>query len=205
MLIRRINGLVDSNCFVICIPGENGNKGIVIDPGAPVNQIEKVIKEEKMQISYIILTHTHYDHVFYVDALRNLTNAKVVIHEAERGYLSNSHLNVSELFGTDASFDEADIFVKDGDVLNINNVNIEIMHTPGHTPGSMCIKIENNLFSGDTLFKMSVGRTDLSGGDGLQLQESLDKLMKLDTDINVFPGHGPYTTIGIERETNPFT
>jgi len=200
MQIKRLTGLVESNCFIVF----SGKNGIIIDPGAPADEIGQVIEKLELQIDYIILTHVHYDHVLYVDEVRKLTGGKVAVHEAEKGYLGNPFFNGSILFGRDKAFNEADIFLKDGDILSVNDMKIEIIHTPGHTPGSICIKVGSSLFSGDTLFRMSVGRTDLGNGDPLELAKSLDKLMELDGDVTVYPGHGSYTTIGLERDENPF-
>lgn len=194
-------GMFGSNCYIIADKSE----GIIIDPGVSSEDISEVATNAGLRISYIILTHTHIDHICNMDAVRDQTGGKVLVHEADAAALSDHWFNGSALFGKPVTFRKPDAFVKDGDILTIGDMKIEIIHTPGHTPGGICIKAENSIFSGDTLFRRSIGRTDLGNGDYNQIISSIkNKLLTLDTSTKVYPGHGEATTIGYEREHNPF-
>lgn len=214
MIIKSaLAGMLDSNCYII----EDGGEAAVIDPGADHGEIMRALGEHGLTLKYIIYTHGHIDHVCEGDMLRSLTGARVVAHEDEAPLLEDPLLNGSALFWTARKMGSADITVKDGDVLKLGNTELEIIHTPGHTPGGICVLIRsagdggrtgkhstNCVFTGDTLFRLSIGRTDLGAGDSRVLMASLDRLMELDDDVVVYPGHGPATTIGFERENNPW-
>ncbi len=190
-----------SNCY---IAGDNG-EGVIIDAGVDTAEITEAVKDLKLKIKYILLTHAHIDHLVSVDELRSGLGAKVMLHEKEARALSNPFYNGSGLFGLKRSFQEADGLLRDGDVLEAGGLKFEIIHTPGHTSGGICIKLGDNLFTGDTLFMMSIGRTDLGDGDQAQLMDSIkNKLMTLKDETKVYPGHGTATTIGYERANNPF-
>ncbi|RCX17963.1 glyoxylase-like metal-dependent hydrolase (beta-lactamase superfamily II) [Anaerobacterium chartisolvens] len=198
---RLMTGMFSSNCYII---GDNG-EGAVIDPGVECGEIMAAVEELGLRIKYIILTHVHIDHICHMDELREKTGANVAAHADDAVYLSNPRLNGSALFGLAKAFGNADITVKDGDVLKVGGMDVHIIHTPGHSAGGICIKAENRLFSGDTLFRMSIGRTDLGNGDYDELINSIKtKLMVLDDEVEVYPGHGTATTIGYERANNPF-
>jgi glyoxylase-like metal-dependent hydrolase (beta-lactamase superfamily II) len=136
--------------------------------------------------------------------LRDVTGAQIVIHEDDALMLGDPALNCSAMFGLNKVFGPADILVKDGDAISVGGIKPSFIHTPGHTPGSMCVLAERRLFSGDTLFRLGVGRTDLGAGNQSKLEESVRRLMELDDSTEVFPGHGPATDIGFERRNNPF-
>jgi len=212
-----MNNMILSNTYILGDKGE----GIVIDPGASHEEILDVVNNQKLKLKYIILTHAHIDHILSMDKLRELTGAKVLVHENDNSLLGDPYGNGSYLFGLNNVFANGDVLLKDGDVLTCGDIKLVIIHTPGHTPGSICIKAEKEklaagesepccnispiIFTGDTLFKMTVGRTDLGKGDYDELMHSLkEKLMTLDDDIIVYPGHGTSTTIGYERKNNPF-
>ena len=202
MILKRLaTGMFASNCY---IAGDNG-EGVIIDAGADTAEITEAVNGLKLKIKYILLTHAHIDHIVSVDELRAGLGAKVMLHEKEARALSNPFYNGSGLFGLKRVFKEADGLLKDGDVLEAGGLKLEIIHTPGHTSGGICIKIGDNVFTGDTLFMMSIGRTDLGDGDQEQLMDSIkNKLMTLKDETKVYPGHGTATTIGYERENNPF-
>lgn len=202
MIIKRLpTGMLASNCYIV---GDNG-EGIIIDPGADSEEILDSVRETGLKVKYIMLTHPHIDHILSVDKIREILNVKVLIHEDDANALASSWHNGSKLFGLENTFNDADILLKDGDVIEAGGLKFEIMHTPGHTPGGICIKVGNNIFTGDTLFRMSIGRTDLGTGDHDDIMDSLvNKLMKLEDDIVVHPGHGTTTTIGYERKFNPY-
>lgn len=202
MFLKRLTtGMLGSNCYILA----DGGECAVIDPGAGIDEIMGVIDKENLKVKYIILTHAHIDHMISVDELRNRTGAKLLLHEKEVRALKSSFYNGSLLFGLKNIFNAADEVLKDGDVLEVGSLKLEIIHTPGHTSGGICIKVRNVVFTGDTLFRMSVGRTDLGDGVNEHLMDSLkNKLMKLEDDTVVYPGHGTSSTIGYEKENNPF-
>lgn len=200
MIIKSIAGFLESNCYLVCI----GEEGAVIDPGAKIAEIMEMISETGCRLKYIILTHVHLDHIISVDELRKATKAPVLTHISEAGYLTDMWYNGAALFGMDRKFEEADRFIKDGEKLPLGNETLEIIHTPGHTPGSICIKCGKNIFTGDTLFQMSVGRTDLGTGSKKDLENSLKILAAQDDDTLIYPGHGCATNIGYEKKNNPF-
>ncbi len=193
-------GILDSNCYII---GDAGSAAVV-DAGANDSEILRVLNSQGLNLEYIILTHAHIDHVLEAGKLREATGAKIVIHEDDALLLGDPALNCSALFGPNKVFGPADILVKDCDTLNIGGIRLRFIHTPGHTPGSMCVLAERRLFSGDTLFRLGVGRTDLGAGNQTKLEESVRRLMELDDSTEVFPGHGPATDIGFEKRNNPF-
>lgn len=201
MILKRLpTGLLSSNCYII---GDNG-EGAIIDPGAKSQDILELVKQSGLTIKYLILTHAHVDHIISVDEIRERLGAEVLVHEDDALALADTWLNGSKLFGLDKTFKSADVLLKDGCIIDIGSLKLEIIHTPGHTPGSICIKVNDFIFTGDTLFRMSVGRTDLGNGDQEDLMNSLDRLMALDEGMIVYPGHGTATTIGYERKNNPF-
>lgn len=201
MKIRKLpTGMLASNTYIV---GQDG-EGIIIDPGADLNEILEVIQEEDIKIRYIILTHAHIDHICTMDKLKESTGAKTVVHEKDAQTLGNPMFNGSLLFGLTRSFGPTDMVVNEGDTLQVGDLTLQFIHTPGHTPGGMCIQINDCLFTGDTLFRMSIGRSDLGNGDQDELDASLKKLMQLDEDIKVYPGHGTSTTIGYEKRNNTF-
>ncbi len=219
MFFRKLDtGMLQSNCYVLGIAGE----AVVIDPGVEMGVIARILKENKLTLKYIILTHGHIDHIFYVGELQEACGGKVVIHEKDATLLLDEVLNGSVMFGSDKMYKEADITVRDRDTLEIGNydslksggIKLEFIHTPGHTPGSMCIKATeiipgaevggSCLFTGDTLFRRGVGRTDLGAGDSRQLTQSLQRLMELEDGLAVYPGHGPHSDIGYEKKNNRY-
>jgi glyoxylase-like metal-dependent hydrolase (beta-lactamase superfamily II) len=193
-------GILDSNCYII---GDAGSAAVV-DAGANAEAILEALRAQTLYLEYIILTHAHIDHVLNAGKLRDATGAQIVIHEDDALLLCDPALNCSAMFGLNKVFGPADILVKDGDTIRVGGIKTSFIHTPGHTPGSMCVLAERRLFSGDTLFRLGVGRTDLGAGNQAKLEESVRRLMELDDSTEVFPGHGPETDIGFERLNNPF-
>lgn len=183
---------------------EKTNKCAIIDPGADLIDILSVVKNKNLNVEYIILTHGHADHIGSVKDLKAKTNAKIVAHENEKELLIDRKKNLSVRFPCGPQEFDADIYVKDKDRLEIGDLRLTFIHTPGHTPGGMCIKVGSYMFTGDTLFAGSIGRTDFYGGDHKQMTKSLNRLANQDEDIIIYPGHGPSSTIKIEKLTNPY-
>jgi hydroxyacylglutathione hydrolase len=202
MILKRLNtGMLGSNCYLIGSEGE----GAIIDPGASSKDILEMVSQSGLKVKYIILTHAHLDHILSLDKIREELGVEVAAHEEDANSLSDSWTNGASLFGSHSTFKDADILLKDGQILKLGNLNLEIIHTPGHTPGGICIKVGDIIFTGDTLFRMSIGRSDLGRGDHEALMNSIkNKLMTLDDDVVIYPGHGTTSTIGYERANNPF-
>nr|WP_315019544.1 MBL fold metallo-hydrolase [uncultured Aminipila sp.] len=185
---------------------ENTNKGFIVDPGGFSPSMENLIKKDRCDVEYIILTHGHGDHIGGVkDYLSLFPNAQLVACIHEKEFLANPRLNMSrDCCGTEIGL-EANIWVDDNDTLEIGGLRLKFLYTPGHTPGGMCILVGNVLFSGDTLFQQSIGRTDFPGGSFPQLKNAIHtKLFTLPEDTMVYPGHMGSTNIGLEKRSNPF-
>jgi len=194
-------GRLETNCYIT--GDEKTNEVMVIDPGDEDEKIYKTLVERKYEVIYIVLTHGHADHISAVKSLKEKTGAQVAIHQADSAALLDGRINLSIYMGSESVQVPADIELKDNSELKLGSYLFQIMHTPGHTPGGICIWTGNTLFSGDTLFWESIGRTDLPGGDYEQLLNSIrEKLMRLEDSTVVYPGHGNKTTIGHERKYN---
>ncbi len=194
-------GALSTNCY--CVAGED--YAFIIDPaeahgdvlGFARNTAEKPHK-------YILLTHCHIDHIIGVAEVKNIWNCPVVISDADAEALTDPKLNLSRMiFGVDFTC-QADMTVADGDTLNLGSDKISVMATAGHTPGSVCYILGDCMFSGDTLFKGSIGRTDFPRSSTADMIKSLKKLATLDTDYKVYSGHGDPTTLFYEKKFNPF-
>ncbi len=206
MKIKRFAlGSLWTNCYLVW---DSKGNGIVVDPGGPAEDVENFIRNNDIHIHWIILTHGHGDHIGGIPELRNLSENGVAVHYADAAALTDPSKNLSSMMGEPLAMSAADRELKDGEVLTVGEMNIKVIHTPGHTEGGICLLIsegeEHMLISGDTLFARSIGRSDLPGGDEAVLIESLKKLQDLPDKMRVFPGHGPETTIGAERQYNPY-
>lgn len=199
------SGALQANTYLAV--DENTNEGFIVDPGGYNKVLTKEVRDNDVKIKYIILTHGHSDHICGVNEHKaEFPDAKIVAYKDEEAMLENPNLNQSPGFGVPYST-KADILVSDGDELKVGDVTLKFIHTPGHTEGGMCIYVEEAkaLFSGDTLFRQSIGRTDFPGGSYKEIMDSIrKKLFLLPDDTNVFPGHMGTTSIGFEKENNPF-
>ncbi len=199
---KIVVGQLDVNCYIIS-DGSN-SEALIIDPGDEPEKIIEFIDESGLQPKYILFTHAHYDHVCAAKELHDQYNAIIVMHEQEKtAYRMTAQLCLSWGFVPE-DFPEPERLVKDNDSISVGTISFKVIHTPGHTPGSICILGENTLFSGDTLFKGSVGRTDLPGGDFGLLSQSLKKLTNLPPETRVLCGHEGETLIAEEMRDNPF-
>lgn len=197
-------GALETNAYVVV--DASRTRAIVIDPGTADGAL--VRKLDGLQVEAILLTHAHFDHIGGVDALRKKYNCPVYIHALEKDWLTDAGKNGSLRWAQVTPpivTDPADAFVADGQTLELCGETFKVLHTPGHSPGSVSYLVGDLLFAGDALFRRSVGRTDLPGGNQDQLFKSIrDKLYALPDDVIVLPGHGPETTIGEEKRGNPY-
>nr|WP_320025558.1 MBL fold metallo-hydrolase [uncultured Acetobacterium sp.] len=202
-VIKKSLGQMGTNCYVIW--DEKSLAAAVIDPGFEDQRIINIIKENKLNVKYILLTHGHFDHLGGVAQIKQLTGAKVLIHENDADCLGDSRRNLSVLAGMSMELEPADGFLKEDEPIMLGDISIRVIHTPGHSKGGVCLLAEDVLFSGDTLFNTSIGRTDFADGDLNELLNAImSKLFILDDSTKVLPGHGDNTTIGYEKMNNPF-
>ncbi len=200
---KVVLGIFEANCYILW--DEKDKEGIIVDPGEEGERIIEVISKDSLKIKSIVNTHAHIDHVGANDFLREKTKAPLLAHSADVFLFKNAELNLSALTGKDRSFNLPDRVLEEGDEIRVGGSSLIILHTPGHTPGSICLYGDNKLFSGDTLFAAGIGRTDLAGGNLRELQKSIkDKILTLPDEVVVYPGHGPSTTVGKERKCNLF-
>lgn len=204
MYLERIPaGIYAANCYLVAC--EKTKNAAVIDPGGDAQTILQKIKENGFKLEYIILTHGHGDHIGGVQEIKENSEAKILIHKEDEYLVKSASKNLSNLMsGPDVVF-LADELLVDGQIINVGELELKVIHTPGHTPGGISIKTEDVVFTGDTLFANSIGRTDFEGGSFEEIISSIkNKLLIYEDDVKVLPGHGPESTIGMERSRNPF-
>jgi glyoxylase-like metal-dependent hydrolase (beta-lactamase superfamily II) len=197
------NGIFGSNTYIF----SNRNECAIIDCGVNPEQVLKILQENGLKARYIILTHGHVDHIYHADSQVQSTGALLCLHEEELSLYYDNDKNGYSLFSFSRALNTPtpDCLLKHGDKLPLGDAYLEIIHTPGHSPGSISILSDNKLITGDTLFEAGVGRTDLYGGSSRKLADSIrNRLYTLDGGTEVFPGHGQPTSIGYERENNPY-
>jgi len=205
ILKTLVVGPFGSNCYIV--GSETGKHGLIIDPGAEAKQILRTVNEFGLTISLILVTHAHIDHIGALAAVKEATEAKIAIHEAEAaaGLGMFSRMLSSMTGGSFNQPPKPDRLLKDGDTIDVDDLSFTVLHTPGHSPGGISLYGHGILFSGDTLFNYGIGRTDFPGGSYKQIMDSIkNRLMALPDETVVYPGHGPATTIGEEKRGNPF-
>ena len=204
IFLQREVGPLACNCYVV---GDATTKqAIVIDPGGDAAELIAALAELELEVTAIVATHAHFDHLIAAEAVRAHTGAPFYLHSDDRPLLDWMQESGRMFLGIDVGPPpEVDTDVEEGDLLRAGSVELGVLHTPGHSPGSIVLLNEDAVFSGDTLFAGSVGRTDLPGGDTRALVDAVKhKLFTLDRDLPVYPGHGPDTTLERERVMNPF-
>jgi len=205
MLIDRVVvGLLQTNSYIIF--DKYSGKGVVIDAGGGPWEIIHRIEEKEIKVEGIYVTHCHFDHILAVRELKEALGCKFYIHRADEEVLKRS-VEDAELYLGLSSFDppKPDGYIDDGDEIRIGRNILKVLHTPGHTPGSVSYVFDGGVFTGDTLFAGSIGRTDMFGGDiKLLVKSVVEKLFKLPDQYVIYPGHGPTSTIGVEKKFNPY-
>lgn len=196
----NVFGALENNCYLIT-DSATGLSALVdcTDDSKKMNDFI-----EDTALEYILLTHGHYDHICGVRAIKDKTSAKVVISREDEPMLSSSRLSLAAFTGTNQENTSADITVADGDIIKLGESEIKVMSTPGHTKGGVCYICDDVIFTGDTLFFCSCGRTDFPGGSSAEISLSLKRLALLDGDYKLYPGHDRFSTLDFERKNNPY-
>lgn len=191
-----------ANCYIIDTENKNA---VAIDPGSDYQKIKKFLDEHNLTLKKILLTHGHYDHIGAAREAAIAYGAEVYIHEEDAPMLISRTKSLADAISA-GQFNEIPEFItiKNGDVITLDEVSFEVIHTPGHTRGGVCYKCGNSLFTGDTLFKLSMGRTDFPGGNMGEMFKSLQKISQLEGEYDVFPGHNETSTLAYERKNNPY-
>lgn len=200
---RLVVGSLSANCYIV--GSEATREGLVIDPGGNAEDIFKAITDSGLEIEIIVLTHGHSDHIAALHDIQDRTGAEVAIHSDDAEFLRGRG-SFSTMFGISYKTPEPpDRLLYDGDVIDIGGRHFSVVHTPGHTPGSICLLTGDRVFTGDTLLYQGIGTTLMPGSSRRQLIDSIHtRLMVLPDNTNIYPGHGRETTIGAERQNNPF-
>jgi glyoxylase-like metal-dependent hydrolase (beta-lactamase superfamily II) len=203
---QQMVGMMGVCCYILSC--EQTSKAAIVDPGGDEQRLLELVQASNLEVEYIIATHGHPDHVCGNRRIKEATGAEIVMHEADDDFFSQDQVkNYFSMLGLEAT-PPTDIRVKDGDSISFGEVSLEVIHTPGHTPGGMCLYNKPDLITGDTLFVGGIGRTDFPGGSHHELISSIQqKLLKLPPETIVWPGHGyggSRSTIGEEHRSNPY-
>ena len=182
-----------SNCYLMI----SGSEALIVDPSASLDILRDAAEKEKVHPIGIVLTHAHYDHLLTLEPVREAFGCPVYIHSADAEALGDPVRNVSgSLFRTPQRWKEADILLEEGSTIPVGDERVSVLHTPGHTPGCICLRCGEILISGDTIFAHGYGRFDLPGGDAAVLAKTLHSLAGMDPDLIIYPGHGPSARLG---------
>jgi len=199
-------GMLSTGCYVVNC--KDTSEAVIIDPGfdsqAERDEIASYINDSGFNLKYIVNTHGHPDHTAGNTAIKNIFRVPVCIHADDAYMLGDSGMETSRFFGYNSVSPAADILLHEGDYVRFGDITLRVVHTPGHSFGSIVLLGETEVFTGDTLFAGSIGRTDFPGSSDREMQLSLSKLLRLPNYFVVYPGHGPQTTIGEEKRVNPF-
>jgi len=196
-------GELQTNCYIL--GDEKTKQCVVIDPGGDLEIIEEHLKKLKLKVIYIILTHGHVDHIGALSQLKKATEAEILIHSKDSAMLYDPNQNLSIFSGDKIIATKADKLLEEGDIIQCGGIKLEVLHTPGHTPGGISLVTDKMIFTGDSLFCGSIGRTDFPGLSYQKLISSIkDKILTKEDDLIIYPGHGPSSTIGEEKTNNPF-
>lgn len=193
-------GDIGTNCYLL----STDKAAVVIDPGFYSEETSKFLETNTQKEKIILLTHAHFDHIGDAERLRNLYGAKIGIGIFDSDALADNTKNLASLFGVELKPFSPDVTFSDSEEFSVGDISFKVLHNPGHTVGGVCYLTGDNLFSGDTLFNGSIGRTDFPGGDFAVLKNSVQRLYKLSGETKVYSGHGPKTTISYEKNNNPF-
>lgn len=201
-ITKIIGGPLPTNCYLLT--DEETGATAVIDPGFESEELSEAVQNNG-NIQAILLTHGHFDHISGVQKIQKLTGAKIYLYSDEILFVKDDTLNLaSAFFGSEVPPFRVDVPLNDNDTIQLGNLSIRVLHTPGHTVGGCCFIVEDVIFSGDTLMKLSCGRTDCPTGSYSQILDSLRKLSGLKGDFHVYPGHGSATTLNRERQNNTY-
>lgn len=207
MILKQFTlGAIENNNYLLIDNQSDGEReAILIDCTEESEEIYRAIEENDAKLKYILLTHGHFDHVLGINKFKERFHCKAYIHQ-EDGIMLDTIKDFAAKYGVaEVEIQKVDGFLKDNDIIKFGKHEIKAIHTPGHTKGGTCYLLDDKIFTGDTLFYESVGRTDLPGGCFSEIKESIqNKLFTLDENIKVYPGHGPHTTIGHEKNNNTF-
>lgn len=196
-------GPIEVNNYLVI--DEKTKDAVLIDAGGDLDKTVRLAKDNNAHIKYILNTHGHFDHTAGDYDIREKAGAKVLMHESDLYFVNNIKDHLALYNMPQYEIPKIDEYIQDEQIISVGNLQIKVIHTPGHSEGSVCFLIDNHLFSGDTLFADEVGRTDLPGGSFEKLRDSvINKLFILDESIKVYPGHGPITSIGHEKKNNPY-
>jgi len=198
-----IVGDLGTNCYIVA--AEHGAEAIIIDPGDDAGLVMDTVAVKELDVKYIILTHGHWDHFGALKEIASETGAKVAIHKSDVQALRKPDLSLAAWLGEKQEEIKPDLELEDGQVIKFGELEAKVLHTPGHSAGSISLLIADSLFTGDLLFYGSIGRTDFVGGSYESLIKSVrEKVFTLPDHVRVYPGHGPATTVGNERKSNPY-
>lgn len=198
---KYVVGKLLTNCYIVT--DTNSGVSVIIDPGGMCSELEKDIRN--FNIKMIFLTHGHFDHIFLSNYVRKVTGAKIAVSDKDKNFLCDKNLNLSVFFEeTHMETFNPDVCLKDKDVIFFDDFSVKVLHTPGHTRGSVCYLIGEYMFSGDTLFKRGTGRTDFLTGNKIDMKNSIKKLYNLNTNYVIYPGHGEITSLYEEKLQNNY-